>query len=146
VAIRLSPQGLVVLEMALEAGASLSVNLGVASGSISAMVGIYLRLESDAGSLTGYFRLRGEVNVLGLVSASITLELALTYEFATGKMVGRASVVVEVSVLFFSASVEISVERRLAGANGDPTFAQIMDVTDGTSDAWDTYCRAFAAE
>jgi hypothetical protein len=146
VAIRLSPQGLVVLEMALEAGASLSVNLGVASGSVSAMVGVYLRLEAAAGSLTGYFRLRGEVNVLGLVSASITLELSLTYEFATGKMVGRASVVVEVSVLFFSASVEISVERRLAGGSGDPTFAQIMDVTGGTSDAWDTYCRAFAAE
>jgi hypothetical protein len=147
VAIRLSPQGLVVLEMALEAGASLSVNLGVASGSVSAMVGVYLRLESDGGSLTGYFRLRGEVNVLGLISASITLELALTYDFPTGKMVGKASVVVEVSVLFFSASVTISVERRLAGSNGDPTFAELMGFTEaGGSDAWDTYCRAFAAE
>jgi hypothetical protein len=147
VAIRLSPQGLVVLEMALEAGASLSINLGVASGSVSAMVGVYLRLEADAGSLTGYFRLRGEVNVLGLISASITLELSLTYDFPTGKMVGKASVVVEVSVLFFSASVTISVERRLAGSNGDPTFGQLMGVTSaGTSDAWDTYCRAFAAE
>lgn len=146
VAIRLSPQGLVVLEMSLEAGASLSLNLGVASGSVSVMVGLYLRLEADKGSLTGYFRIRGEVSVLGLISASITLELSLTYEFASGKMVGRASVVVEVSVLFFSASVEISVERRLAGSNQDPTFAQIMDVSDtGASDAWDRYCRAFAA-
>jgi hypothetical protein len=152
VAIRLSPQGLVVLEMALEAGASLSIDLGVASGSVSAMVGIYLRLEGDAGSLTGYFRLQGAVNVLGLVSASITLELSLTYDFDTGKMVGRASVVVEVSVLFFSASVRISVERRLAGSNGDPTFGELMGVTGpgGTggpgSDAWDDYCAAFAAE
>jgi hypothetical protein len=152
VAIRLSPQGLVVLEMALEAGASLSIDLGVASGSVSAMVGIYLRLEGDAGSLTGYFRLRGAVNVLGLVSASITLELSLTYDFDSGKMVGRASVVVEVSVLLFSASVRISVERRLAGANGDPTFGELMGVTGPGgpggpgSDAWDDYCAAFAAE
>lgn len=146
VAIRLSPQGLVVLEMALEAGAALSLDFGVASGSVSVMVGIYLRLESDKGSLTGYFRIRGEVDVLGLISASITLELSLTYEFDTGKMVGRASIVVEVEVLLFSASVEITVERRLAGSNGDPTFAQIMDVTPGgTSGAWDEYCRAFAA-
>lgn len=152
VAIRLSPQGLVVLEMALEAGASLSIDLGVASGSVSAMVGIYLRLEGAAGSLTGYFRLRGAVNVLGLVSASITLELSLTYDFDSGKMVGRASVVVEVSVLLFSASVRISVERRLAGSNGDPTFGELMGVTGpgGSggpgSAAWDDYCAAFAAE
>ncbi len=131
VGIRLSPKGLVVLEMALEAGASLSINLGVASGSVSVMIGIYLRLEIDAGSLTGYFRIRGEVDVLGLITASITLELALTYEFETGKMVGRASVTVEVEVLFFSTSVEISCERRLAGSNGDPTFAEVLGIAPG---------------
>lgn len=145
VGIRLSPRGLVVLEMALEAGASLSLNFGVASGSVSVMVGVYLRLEADEGSLTGYFRIRGEVDVLGLISASITLELALKYEFATGKLVGRASLTIEVSVLFFSASVTISVERRLAGSNGDPTFEQIVGVeADGTSPAWSQYCAAFA--
>ncbi|MDP9388370.1 MAG: hypothetical protein M3Q48_10815 [Actinomycetota bacterium] len=144
VAIRLSPEGLVVLEMALEAGASLSLNLGVASGSVSVMVGVYLRLEGDAGSLTGYFRIRGEVDVLGLISASITLELSLVYEFTSGKMVGRASVVVEVEVLLFSGSVTISVERRLAGSNQDPTFAEIMEVnSSGESAAWETYCQAF---
>jgi len=145
VGIRLSPRGLVVLEMALEAGASLSVNFGVASGSVSVMIGVYLRLEADAGSLTGYFRIRGEVDVLGLISASITLELALRYDFPTGKMVGRASIVVEVRVFIFSGSVTISCERRLAGSNGDPTFEQVMGVLpDGTSPAWSRYCAAFA--
>lgn len=146
VAVRLSPEGMVVLEMALEAGASLSLDFGVASGSVSVMVGLYLRLEADKGSLTGYFRIRGEVDVLGLISASITLELSLAYEFESGKMVGRASIVVEVEVLFFSTSVRISVERRLAGSKGDPTFEQIMGVTGGTSPAWDAYCLAFAGE
>ena len=154
VGIRLSPKGLVVLEMALEAGASVSINLGVASGSVSVMIGIYLRLEADAGSLTGYFRIRGEVDVLGLITASITLELSLTYEFETGKMVGRASVTIEVEVLFFSTSVEVSCERRLAGSNGDPTFAEVLGIAqdgtvpdpgapDGGVPAWSQYVAAF---
>jgi hypothetical protein len=146
VGIRLSPRGLVLLEMSLEAGACLSINLGVASGSVSIMVGVYLRLEADAGSLTGYFRIRGEVDVLGLISASITLELSLTYEFATGKLVGRASIEIEVEIFFFSFSVTVSCERRLAGSNGDPTFEQVIGLLpNGTSPAWSTYCAAFAA-
>ena len=105
---------------------ALSVDLGVASGSVSISVGVYLRLEADKGLLTAYFRIRGEVDVLGLISASITLELSLTYHFETGKLIGRASLVVEVEVLFFSASVEITVERKLAGSKGDPTMYQVM--------------------
>lgn len=151
VGLRLSPKGLVMLEMSLEAGCSLSINLGVASGSVSVMVGVYMRLEGDEGSLTGYFRIRGEVDVLGLISASITLELSLTYEFGTGKMVGRASITIEVEVLFFSASVEVSCERRLAGSAGDPTLGQILGVPDDgvpltdVPPAWADYCAAFAA-
>jgi hypothetical protein len=142
---RLSPTGLVVLELALEAGAVLAVDLGVASGSVSAMLGIYIRLEGDAGSLAGYFRLRGEVDVLGLISASIELYLELAYDFGTGKMVGSASLTVKVEVLFFSTSVTISAERQFAGSNGDPSFVDIMGLeSDGSSPAWSDYCLAFA--
>jgi len=145
VGLRASPKGLVLLEIGLEACACLSVDLGVASGSVSIAVGVYLRLEGDKGALTAYFRIRGEVDVLGLISASITLELSLKYDFDTGKLIGRASLVVEVEVLFFSASVEISVERRLAGAKGDPTMRQVMPPEpDGTNAAWSEYCNAFA--
>jgi LysM repeat protein len=144
VGIRLSPMGLVMLEMGLEAGASLSVNLGVASGSVSVMVGVYLRLEDKKGQLTAYFRIRGEVEVLGIVSASITLELSLRYDTFTGKLVGRASLTVEIEVLFFSASVEIVVERRLAGSKGDPSLKDIMPPDEGGQDLWNQYYAAFA--
>jgi hypothetical protein len=146
VGLRAAPKGLVLLEVGLEAAACLSVDLGVASGSVSVAVGVYLRLESDKGSLTAYFRIRGEVDVLGLISASITLELSLKYDFDTGKLFGRASLVVEVEVLFFSASVEISCERRLAGSKGDPTLRDVMppDPVDGTNPDWVEYCAAFA--
>ena len=113
-------------------------------------VGVYLRLEGERARSPGYFRIRGEVDVLGLISASITLELSLTYEFDTGKLVGRASLTIEVEILFFSFSVEVSCERRLAGSNGDPTFAEILGIPpDGTPLAtvppeWSDYCAAFA--
>lgn len=144
--LRASPKGLVLLELGLEACASLSIDLGVASGSVSISVGVYLRLEGDKGLLTAYFRIRGEVDVLGLISASITLELSLTYHFDTGKLIGRASLVVEIEILFFSASVEISVERRLAGSKGDPTMRDIMPPDlDGSNADWAEYCNAFSA-
>ncbi|MCA0296928.1 MAG: hypothetical protein LCH96_16780 [Actinobacteria bacterium] len=143
--LRAAPKGLVLLELGLEACASLSIDLGVASGSVSIAVGVYLRLEADKGLLTAYFRIRGEVDVLGLISASITLELSLSYQFETGKLVGRASLTIDVEVLFFSASVEIVVERQLAGSKGDPTMYQIMppDASD-LNDDWAAYCDAFA--
>ncbi|MCW3038456.1 MAG: hypothetical protein JWM31_361 [Solirubrobacterales bacterium] len=146
VALRASPKGLVLLEVGLEAAASLSVDLGVASGSVSVAVGVYLRLEGDKGSLTAYFRIRGEVDVLGIVSASITLELSLRYDFPTGKLVGRASLVVDIEVLFFSASVEITVERRLAGSGSasDPTLMDVLPPGAGGDEDWALYCEAFA--
>ncbi|MET0901515.1 MAG: LysM peptidoglycan-binding domain-containing protein [Mycobacterium sp.] len=144
VGIRLSPMGLVMLEMGLEAGASLSVNLGVASGSVSVMVGVYLRLEDKKGQLTAYFRIRGEVEVLGIASASITLELSLRFDIGTGKLIGRASLTVEIEVLFFSASVEIVVERRLAGSKGDPSLRDIMPPDEGGQEIWNQYYAAFA--
>ena len=130
--IRLSPKGLEVLELGLEAGAYLAVDFGVASGSISAAIGIYIRLEGEKGSLTGYFRLRGEVDVLGLISASIELYMELVYGFDTGKMIGRARITVEVEVLCFSASVTIEAERQFAGSNGDPSLREVVMEDDGT--------------
>ena len=145
VGLRAAPDGLDLLEMSLEAGARLAVDLGIASGSIEAMIGVYLRLEAKKGSLTGYFRLRGEVDVLGIISVSIELLLELIYAFDTGKLVGRATLTIEVEVFMFSFSVSVTVERQFAGSNGDPTFAELMDVqADGSSVRWSEYCEAFA--
>jgi len=116
----------------------------VASGSVSVMIGVYLRLEDDKGQLTAYFRIRGEVEVLGIASASITLELSLTYDFDSGKLIGRATLRVEIEVLFFSASVEITCERKFAGSKGDPALADIMPPTQGGQGLWNQYFSSFA--
>ena len=132
--VTITPKNLRILEAAFEFGAAIEVNLGVASGSVSIMAGIYFKLETnDDGNidatLTGYFRLRGEVDVLGLISASIELYLEFTYETATGKAVGRATITIEVEVAFFSFSVQVSAEKKFAGSKGDPSFADVMGLS-----------------
>lgn len=149
-AITLTPAGIHIFEIALEFGASLSINLGVASGGVSVVAGIYFKMVDGDASLDGYFRLRGNVSVLGLINASIELYLELHYEFSSHKCVGKATITVEVSVLCFSASVKISCEKKFAGANGDPTFAETMlpyndTLTGEAVDPWQDYCSAFAA-
>ena len=52
----------------------------------------------------------------------------------------------EVEVLFLSFSVQISCEKKFAGANGDPTFAEVMGAPPGQPRPWDAYCLAFADE
>jgi hypothetical protein len=144
--IRLNPKGLTVLELGLEAGVMLAVDFGVASGSISATIGVYIRLEAEKGQLTAYFRLRGEVDVLGLISASIELYLELTYHFDSGKLIGTARLTIEISVLCFSGSVTIECTRQFAGSKGDPSLRDQLLEPDNTSPAWDEYWRAFALE
>lgn len=148
----ITPKEVRVLEAALEFGAAISVNLGVASGGVSVMAGIYFRLETQAGlteaQLTGYFRMRGEVDVLGLISACIELYLELTYETATGKAVGRATLTIEIDTFFLSFSVSIPCEKKFAGSAPDPSFVEVMGLPalapPGAVRPWDTYCHAFA--
>lgn len=155
--VTIDPHGVQILEAAFEFGASVSINLGVASGGVSVMAGVYFRMEQDSASLTGYFRLAGYVSVLGIISASLELYLELRYEFETGKCVGKAQLTIEISIFCFSKSVTITCERKFAGSNGDPTFRQLMGIDPGlslvdelnqinadTDYAWREYVEAFA--
>ncbi|UHL62675.1 hypothetical protein LSG25_11325 [Paralcaligenes sp. KSB-10] len=155
--ITLDPSGIQILEAAFEFGASISIDLGVASGGVHVMAGVYFRMEKTDCSLTGYFRLGGSVSVLGLITASIELYLDLHYEFESGKCVGKAELTIEVEVFLFSASVTVSCERKFAGSNGDPSFRDLMGVKpelaladelalidDTTEYAWREYAEAFA--
>lgn len=155
--ITLDPHGIQILEAAFEFGASVSIDFGVASGGVYVMAGIYFRMERDACTLTGYFRLGGHVSVLGLISASLELYLALAYEFESGKCAGIASLTIEVEVFMFSTSVTVTCERKFAGSNGDPGFRDLMgfeptaalndelvQITSAAAYPWREYCEAFA--
>ncbi len=145
IGLRLSPEGMVLLEGAFEFGAVVALDFGVASGSVSVMAGIYFKIEGSEGQLTGYLRIRGEVDVLSLISASIELYLALEYFTADDKMVGEASLKITVEVLFFSGSVTVKARRVFAGSNGDPTVRDMLLVDAGGGSAvWADYLSAFA--
>ncbi|HEV8244720.1 MAG TPA: hypothetical protein VGP93_03095 [Polyangiaceae bacterium] len=148
--VTLGPDGVVMLEAQFEAGAELAIDFGVASGSVSIMVGVYFCMEGDECTITAFIQIHGEVDVFGgVASASITLSLDLTYH--DGKLVGSASMEIEISVLFFSGSVTVEYEAKLAGSNGDPTFADAMapSLPDAPPEEffapWNEYVSAFAA-
>ena len=136
--------GLRQIEAALEFGAAVSLNLGVASGAVSIMAGIYFKMTFEAGhnstQLTGYVRINGAVSVLGLITASIELYMALTYLMDKKKAFGEATLKIKVEVLFFSKTVTIHTQRTFAGSGSDPNFQ--MAITQGD---WQEYCGAFAA-
>ncbi len=140
--------GIKLLEAALEFGASASIDLGVASGSVHIMAGIYFSMqrreidgvEVDAATLEGYLRLGGELSVLGLISVSLEFYLSFRYETAKNAAYGRATLTVKVEVLFFSASVDVTVEKRFGGSSGDPLFLDTFT----SAVVWDEYAGAFA--
>ncbi|HMN59908.1 MAG TPA: hypothetical protein PJ988_06060, partial [Anaerolinea sp.] len=140
--------GIKLLEAALEFGASASIDLGVASGSVHIMAGIYFSMQRreiegvqvDAATLEGYLRLGGELSILGLISVSLEFYLSFRYETAKNAAYGRATLTVKIEILFFSMSVDVTVEKRFGGSSGDPLFLDTFT----SSAVWDQYAGAFA--
>ncbi|MDI6698690.1 MAG: hypothetical protein QME85_07120 [Candidatus Saccharicenans sp.] len=137
-AIVLQPHGIKLIEGSLEFGGSFAMNIGVASGGVTLMAGIYFKYEDDALTLTGYVRCTGELDVLGLISISAEFYLSLTYEEARNRVWGQASLTVKIKIVFFSIKVTLKVEREF-GHSPAPLFCDLMEEKD-----WLAYCEAFA--
>jgi hypothetical protein len=142
--LQLDTSGLKLVEAALEFGASVDMNIGVASGNVHVFAGIYFKLEKRDGDLqvvlAGYLRLGGALSVLGLVTISVEFNLSFIYDSGTKKVTGRATLTVNVEVAFFSKSVELSVERSFGRDGGDPSFGDLIH----TPAVWAEYADAFA--
>ena len=139
-ALAIGADGIEQIQVSLEFGAAISINLGVASGGVSIMAGIYFSLQTvptEQVQLTGFLRADGNLSVLGIISMSMEFYLGLTY-LDPGQAYGTATVTVSISVLFFSASVSATMTKTFGGGS-DPDFAQAISAAD-----WDTYCEAFA--
>jgi hypothetical protein len=137
----LTASGIQMVEGALEFGGEFSIDLGVASGGVHIMAGIYFKLAGTNTTLTGFVDIGGEVSVLGIISISIDLNLSLSWIHTSSgnKIQGRATLSISVSILFFSISVSVSVERSFGSGAGDPRIAQVMQASE-----WAQYCQAFA--
>ena len=157
-AIETSMDGLTRLDAAFEFGAGISLNVGVASGSVSVMGGIYYGMTiAESGSvaykLSAYLRMTGRLSIIGLIKVTLEFYLELSYEsgaekgevdgimlYQGGRLVGTATLTVKVEVLFFSKKVKVSVSRTLSGNDADPTFEQTYK-----QEHWLDYCNAFAS-
>jgi hypothetical protein len=143
--LQLDTAGIKALEVSLEFGATAALDIGVASGEVHIMAGIYFSLQRKEGSsdlaatLTGYLRLGGSLNVLCIISISVEFNLSFTYDSNRDKAYGRATLTVSVHVLFFSTSVELTVERAFGGS-GDPHFIDFFP----EPAPWEEYALAFA--
>lgn len=143
--LQIDTAGMKELEAAIEFGATASLDIGVASGGVHVMAGIYFSLQRRDPSgdmeatLTGYLRMGGSLSVLGLVTISVEFNLSFTYQSGTNKAYGRATLTVEVEVVCFSKSVELTVERAFGG-EGDPSFRQAF----AKPETWGAYALSFA--
>ena len=123
----------------------------IASGEVHALGGVRFVLERDgAVTVTGYLRIGGSVEVLGLLTVSIELCLSLTYKSERNALVGRATLVIEIDLTLWSDSVELdSGEWVLAG---DEERFQALAGADPAAFAdeglarWRSYRAAFADE
>lgn len=114
--LELDRSGLRRLEVSLQFGAALAINLGIATAEVHAFGGIRYELVSDTPRLAGFLHIGGSVELLGLVSVAVELHVELAYQFDTNALVGRAKIVVEIDVTLFSESVELdSGEWVIAG-------------------------------
>ncbi|PWT85160.1 MAG: hypothetical protein C5B56_14460, partial [Proteobacteria bacterium] len=136
----LTADGIQMVEGALEFGGEFSFDVGVASGGVHVMAGIYFKLAGTDSTLTGFVDIGGEVSVLGIISISIDLNLSLSFiHTAQGdKVQGRATLTISVHIIFFSISVSVSVERSFGSGSGDPKIADMISEKN-----WQDYCLAY---
>ncbi|GAB4429674.1 MAG: hypothetical protein Kow0031_10260 [Anaerolineae bacterium] len=144
--LQLDTAGIKQLEASFEFGATAALDIGVASGEVHIMAGIYFSMQRKENStdlacvLSGYLRMGGSLSVLGLIKVSVEFNLSFTYDGVKDKAYGRATLTVHVEVLFFSTSVELTVERAFGGKSGDPKFGELFN----TAETWSQYALAFA--
>lgn len=122
-------RGIVGMEMALEFGAILKLNLVVASGTAYLVGGVYIRRYASNYQINAYILAVGRFNVLGLFSASITFYLALEGDGNVLEGVCQVKVSKRFSK-FFEISVSCEMRKTLKGAktgNNSRTERAISD-------------------
>ena len=91
-AIEINLERVQLIEAALEFGAAVALNLGVASGSACVMGGVYYQMSGGALAFSAYFRAAGSLSVLGIITVSVELYIALNYSTKGSSEPPRTSV------------------------------------------------------
>jgi hypothetical protein len=147
----IAEEGVRRLEASLDFGASVAIGVGVAKAEVHALGGVRFLLRGADVEVTGFLRIGGSVDVLGLVSVSVELRLELTFVAARppenrARLTGRATAVIEIDVTFWSGSIELdSGEYTFLGpAPGEAAPpASTIRTREPTLDDWQRYRDAF---
>jgi hypothetical protein len=157
------------VEAAIEFGGRFAIGIFGARGEAFLMAGVYYAMKVEDGrkrqELVAYLRAGGSLKVIELVRVSVEFYMALVYVDSEGSLCGEATVVVEISLLFFSASVDLTFRKCFKGGEEEdgvapeafaaatppvtspavePRPLRFRDAVNG-SDGWQEYWAAFAA-
>jgi hypothetical protein len=144
-----SHRGVNAIEGALELGADLSVDLAIVSAEVHALAGFYFAMTPTGTSFSGFLRVGGSVDLLGLISVSIELFLQLGYTDQNSRIAGSASLTLSVHLLFVTKSVTLHMEKHFDVPSRSSLPAPLTAGTASFGDlispqAWNAYLEAFA--
>lgn len=159
----LGMDGVEAVAASFDIAAEIALDLAVASGGVSLAAGFTYSWQASVGTtLSAFVRLCGEVEVIGLISVSITLEITLGLVLPSGGggpyVTGTGTLKISVSVCFFSVTVPISVTKTFGPVAGisapheesdalhpdDKWSIPAMFASQYTSaEVWADYCGAF---
>ncbi|MFJ5972723.1 hypothetical protein [Streptomyces sp. NPDC093060] len=145
--VELDTTGMRRLEAGVEFGAMLAIDFLVARGEVHALGCVRFELTDGEVTVTGYLRIGGCVEVLGLLSVSIEMVIGLSYQTDTKALVGRATLVVEIDLTLWSDSVELDSGPWVLAGGRDPGAQPLasnraLDSGEGL-ERWHEYQAAF---
>lgn len=154
---RMNIQEIIFFSAQVEFGACCAMTFGgAANGTLQVMAGIYLEKKAgiDDIPLTGFVRAKGELEVLGLINASVEFHMGLVWPSSNSAknwvIIGTATVTIEVDTLCFTKDVRLTYERTFKYSassfrnkfNDDTIqedhFKLLMSLED-----WEDYCQSF---
>jgi hypothetical protein len=102
-------------ELGLEFGLAGDISIGVATGYGRVMAGIYIRYQKGKGvELAGFIDIAGHVDVLGLISLSLSVYYGLR-RLSSGQCFGEATITVKIEMFMFDVEVHLHTEKQFAG-------------------------------
>lgn len=109
----------------IEFEGNFELNIYIASGGISLAAGIYFNYDVNNGlQLTGFVKLQGNIECLGIISVSCELDLSLTYqESADGSqswVSGDALFTTSIHLVFFTIPIKIPMHKQFSGSGTAP--------------------------
>jgi hypothetical protein len=109
------------IEASIDIGANLSVDLAIVSAEVHVLAGFYFGMTETNTTFFAFLRIGGSVDLLGLISVSVELYLALGYSSDHSDIFGRASLTLAIHVLFINKSVTLSTEKHFPVPGSGPS-------------------------